>query len=219
LIKGSNEAKEILHKETIIKSFIPLYNIKLWYQTPNFQTPYRWLKESILRRTAFSFFTLLFGINVGMFIIALIIIRVLLLIMNLDIIPNNLKKFLNHGFLLHPEEITGYVTGRIPFLTRLHKADEDEPQTHVTHNTNEAILQAKQNYANMSASGFNITLQYLSFLGIVWMIHSPFVLTYETSILLVAIGFLIGKCLFTYWQYKKLPNIPFLYEGWSILLK
>lgn len=135
-------------------------------------------------RTAFSFFTLLFGANVGMFILALIIIRVVLLIMNLDIIPNNLKKFLNHGFLLHPEEITGYLTGRIPFLAHLHKPEKkeatDELQANTISTTNEAIMQAKQNYTNMSASTFNITLQYLSFLGIVWLIHSPLVLTYET---------------------------------------
>ncbi|MDR0650917.1 MAG: hypothetical protein LBG59_06025 [Candidatus Peribacteria bacterium] len=159
-----------------------------------------------------------------MFIIALIIIRLLLLIMNLDIIPNNLKKFLNHGFLLHPEEITGYLTGRIPFLSHLYKSDgteatTNETQTSTTPTTNEAITQAKQNYTNMSASSFNITLQYLSFLGIVWMIHRPLVLNYETSILLLAMGFLVGKCLFTYWQYKKLPNIPLLYEGRSLLLK
>jgi hypothetical protein len=44
-----------------------------------------------------------------MIIIALLLIRLLLLLMNIDIIPNNLKKFLNHGFLINPEEIAGYL--------------------------------------------------------------------------------------------------------------
>jgi hypothetical protein len=52
------------HKETLLKSFIPIYNISLRYQTANFQAPYRRLKESILRRTAFSFLTLLLGAKI-----------------------------------------------------------------------------------------------------------------------------------------------------------
>jgi hypothetical protein len=94
----------------ILKSFLPFYNLKLRYQTANFQTPYWWLKESVLWRTVFSFLTLLLGIQIGTTFLALIVIRVLLLLINIDMLPNNLKRFLNHGFLMHPEEIIGKIT-------------------------------------------------------------------------------------------------------------
>jgi hypothetical protein len=77
--------------------------------------------------------------------------------------------------LVHPEEITGYLTGKIPFLAHLNPPEEKEATP-----TKDAIMQAKENYIAMSASGFNITLQYLSFLGIIWLIHRPLMLNYET---------------------------------------
>ncbi|MDR0283094.1 MAG: hypothetical protein LBI53_07610 [Candidatus Peribacteria bacterium] len=45
-----------------------------------------------------------------MIILALIIIRIILLLMNIDILPNSLKKIINQGFNKQPEELTAYLT-------------------------------------------------------------------------------------------------------------
>ena len=197
---------EIPHKETVLKSFTPLYNTSLRYQTQNFQTPYRWLKESIMWRVVFSFLTLIFGATMGMIIIAIILIRLFLLFMNIDIIPNNLKKIINHWFLIHPEEIMGYVSWSI--TSKLKKSDE-----------NESILQAKQAYSNITVSRINSFLQYISFIAILRSIHKNIELNYETWIIVFAIVLFIARALLTYRKYKKIPNIPILYEIWSLLVK
>ena len=197
---------EIPHKATVFKSFLPFYNTALRYDTPNFQTPYRWLKESILRRTIFSIFTLLLGAKIWMIIIAIILIRMLLLLMNIDIIPNNLKKILNHGFLLHPEEIMGYLSWTI--TSKIKKSDE-----------NKTILLAKQGYSDITVSGFNSFLQYLAFAGILRAIHKNQLLNYETWIIIFAGALFLARALLTYRKYKKIPNIPILYEILSLIIK
>ena len=179
----------IPHKEMIIKSFIPIYNIKLRYQTPNFQLPYRRAKESILRRTIFSFFTLLWGIQVGKLMLALIFIRLLLLLVNIDLIPNNLKKFLNRWFLMHPEEIIHNLIHKY-----LPKVDGD-------------------------ASHFNTALQYVTFTALLRLIRRNATISYDLIIPLLALFAFIAKILLTYWKYNKFPNIPILYELWSLVLK
>ncbi len=45
-----------------------------------------------------------------MIILALIIIRMILLLMSIDILPNSLKKIINQGFSKQPEELTAYLT-------------------------------------------------------------------------------------------------------------
>ncbi|MDR0283095.1 MAG: hypothetical protein LBI53_07615 [Candidatus Peribacteria bacterium] len=61
--ESSQESTPLLHKEQIIKSFLPVYNLDKRYALGKYQTPYRRLKESILRRSIFSYGTLLLGIT------------------------------------------------------------------------------------------------------------------------------------------------------------
>ena len=186
---------EIPHKEMIIKSFLPVYNVKLWYQSTNFHTPYRWLKESILWRTFFSFVALVFGVQVGTFFLALIAIRLLLLLVNIDLIPNNLKKFLHHGFLVHPEESIGKV---LSFTKKEEKAGEE---------------------TQIQASMMNITLQYLTFIALLRLIRRNVVIDYQLIVPLLALLYLIARALLTYWNYRRLPPLPILNELWSLVLK
>jgi len=56
---AQQESTPIVHKEQVIKSFLPIYNLDKRYELGKYQTPYRRLKESILRRSIFSYGTLL----------------------------------------------------------------------------------------------------------------------------------------------------------------
>lgn len=202
---NETEEKEIHQKEKVIKSFIPLYNRFYWYKSSNFQTPYRRLKESVFWRTIFIVITLLFGYKLGTIIILIIIIRITLLLLNKDIIPNNLKKLINHSFLIYPEEITGYIIGKIK--SKYKKSDSSQE-----------INKAKQNYSTNQASNINILLQYLSSIGILAVLIHPTSI-YEISIITIALFLWMGKTIINYIQYRKLPNIPILYELRSIIIK
>ncbi|MDR2190084.1 MAG: hypothetical protein LBP53_02625 [Candidatus Peribacteria bacterium] len=215
LVENEPLTHDIQHKATILKSFIPLYNIKLRYQTPNFQSPYRRLKESILWRTIFSFFTLFFGSKMGSIIIAFLFIRLFLVLINIDIVPNNLKKLINHGFLIHPEEIIGYFRFPLPKKLRpaaLKNISSEELKTTL-------ITQAKQQYADMAGSNINHLLQYLTFGILIRQLFSTTSLTYELLLPTLAISLLVARALLTYHTYKKLPNIPLLHEVRSLIIK
>ncbi|MDR0369026.1 MAG: hypothetical protein LBH96_00360 [Candidatus Peribacteria bacterium] len=202
---NETQETEIHQKDKVIISFIPLYNRFLRYKSPNFQTPYRRLKESVLWRTIFIFATLLFGYQLGTMIIGILIIRIILLLINKDIIPNNLKKLINHSFLIYPEEIIGYLIGRIK-------------STYKKSDSSQEINRAKQNYSTPSASHINILLQYLSSIGILVLLIHPTSI-YEISIIAIALLFWIGKTIMNYLQYQKIPNIPILYELLSLIIK
>jgi hypothetical protein len=81
-----------------------------------------------------------------------------------------------------------------------------------------AVSQAKQGYSDMAESRVNTTLQYLSFIAVLRIIWRNKSLSYELFVPVFALCFLISKILLTYWKYKKLPNIPILYELCSLLL-
>jgi len=149
---------------------------------------------------------MLFGATVGIIIIAAISIRLSLLLINIDMIPNNLKKVLNQSFLIHPEEIVGYLIGRIKAT-----AKKSDP--------NEEIILAKQAYSENKASSINTLLQYLSFIGILTMLHKNLEITYTMGILGLAIMIRGGRSLLSYRTYKKRPNIPILYEIRSLIVK
>ena len=51
----------VQNKWQVLKSFTPVLNFSLRFRQNDYSTPYRWLKESILLRTCFIFWTLLLG--------------------------------------------------------------------------------------------------------------------------------------------------------------
>jgi len=129
----------------------------------------------------------------------------MLLLINKDIIPNNLKKLINHGFLIHPEELVGYLIGNIKSIIK--KSD-----------ANTEISLAKQNYSNNQASNLLLFFQYLSAIGILIALINP-TSRYEIIIIGSALFIWGGRIFLNYLQYKKLPNIPILYELRSIIIK
>lgn len=109
------EFKEIQKGDSnIFMAFLPFYNFFLRYKLHNFEKPFRWLKESLLRRTLFILASLLLpygGFDIA--ILLLIIIRVATLLGGIDLINDSIKELLNTIFTTNIEEIRAYIKGPI----------------------------------------------------------------------------------------------------------
>jgi hypothetical protein len=104
LVDIYSENVTIDKKKTFV-SYIPVYNIFLWYKEHNFTKPNPLVKESMIARLLF----ILIGIFTTPFftslVLIIIIIRVAALLGGIDIISPEVKKTLNNFFLKNPEEL------------------------------------------------------------------------------------------------------------------
>ena len=108
----------IQEKKSAILYFLPFYNIWMRYHLHSFQSPNRWLKESLLRWT---FFLVLCVSNHPVLLTILLIIitlRVATLVVGIDVIPLHVKDQINHLFSKNPEELRWYVTGTVVYGAR-----------------------------------------------------------------------------------------------------
>lgn len=191
--------QNIQYKDQVLKVFLPINNFSVRYKQENYNTPYRWLKESIFWWIAFIFWTLLFGNYIGIWIALIIFIRVILLMLNIDIIPLSVKKAINWIFLCNPWEIMAYFTA--PIIVKLKKYDY------------QTVLDSeKLKYQQWQNFGIWIIIQYLLFFGILFLIYrwieiSPYYIT-----LLIAMIMWIVRVMIFYTYKKTLPRIPILSE-------
>lgn len=196
----------IQHKDQILKSYTPILNFSLRFRQNDYSTPYRWLKESILLRTCFIFWTLLLWSSFWLWILAIILVRFILLLLNVDIIPLSMKKAINNSFSCNPWEIFAYIFA--PIVSKLKKSDY------------ETVLQErKSQYAQWQKLGIGIILQYLMFGGILYLIHRNITLSVNEIILYIAtVLWLIRIIMFTVSK-KTFLRIPILSEIVSLIFK
>jgi hypothetical protein len=122
-IKILQEDHDVFHyqkiqneRSDILLSFLPVYNIFLWYKLHDFEHPYWWAKESILRWTLFALVTLVTKSDVGAtVVIMMIIIRVASLLSGIDILDPHVKKKISMLFKENSEEIRAYPRATIIF--------------------------------------------------------------------------------------------------------
>ena len=167
--------------------------------------PYRWLKESVLLRSIFIFGTLLLWNTFWIWIISVIIIRVVLLLMNIDIIPISVKRAINSLFSCNPWEIFAYIFS--PIIS------------HLKHAEYETILEArKQAYAQWQSFWIWIIVQYLAFIAIVYFIHcNNFEISWHQIILAIAVILWILRIIIFCKNKKTLLKIPILSEIVSLV--
>jgi hypothetical protein len=113
--------KSIPQKGQLLKSFIPIVNFSTRFRKDDYNMPYWRLKESIFLRTFFVFGTLILGQSFGMGVLIIIAVRVILLLLNIDIVPLSMKKALNSYFSCNPGEITSYLFA--PIISKITKID------------------------------------------------------------------------------------------------
>lgn len=197
--------QDIQNKKGLLKAYIPILNFIIWFRQENYNMPYWWLKESILLWNCFIFWTLLFWSSFGIWMLIIIIVRVVLLLLNIDITPLSSKKAINWSFLCNPWEITAYIFA--PIVSKIKKADY------------ETVLQArKQAYAQWQTFWIWIIIQYLLFIGILYLIYRNITISWVQIILLIAAILWILR-IFLFYRYKgTFPKIPILSEIVSLVV-
>lgn len=197
----------VQHKGQILKSYTPILNYVIRFHQNDYSMPYWWLKESILLRTCFIFWTLLFWNYFWMWILVLILVRIILLLINVDIIPLSMKKAINNSFSCNPWEIFAYIFA--PIVSKLKKSDY------------ETVLQSrKSQYAQWQRFWISTILQYLMFLGILYLIYRyRITLSLNEIILYIAAALWIIRAIIFSINKKTILKIPVLSEIVSLIFK
>jgi hypothetical protein len=194
----------IQHKGQILKSYTPIINFSLRFRQNDYSTPYRWLKESILLRTCFIFWTLLLWSSFWLWIIVIILVRFILLLLNVDIIPLSMKKAINNSFSCNPWEIFAYLFA--PLTSKLKKVDY------------ETTLHAKKLwYMQWQNFWIWIMIQYILFLGALFLLYRWIEISIENIILFIAAIFRIIRVILFCAYKKTLLKIPILSEIVSLV--
>lgn len=201
---GESIKQNIQHKWQLIKVYAPVMNFMLRFRQENYNMPYRWLKESILSRTFFIFGTLLFWNSFWIWVLVFIAIRVILLLLNIDIIPLGVKKAINSIFSCNPWEIFAYIFA--PIVSKFKKLDY------------ETVLQSKKQwYMQWQKFWIWIIIQYVLFLGILFLLYRWIDFSVNHIILFVAILLWIFRVIIFCIHKKTLLKIPILSEITSLI--
>jgi len=202
---GETLTANIQHKWQLLKAYIPIVNFVFWFRQENYNMPYRWLKESILLRSIFIFWTLLLWNYFWIWVASVIVVRIGLLMMNIDIIPLSLKKAINSLFSRNPWEISAYIFA--PIVSKLNHVDY------------ETVLQArKQSYAQWQNFWVGILIQYVAFIAILYFIYRNSVDISRIQIVLLVAAVLWILRVIIFFRYKKtLLKIPILSEIISLV--
>lgn len=191
--------QDIQHKGDLLRAYIPILNFFLWFRQENYNMPYWWLKESILLWNIFIFWTMLLWCSFGIWMLIIIIVRVILLLLNIDITPLSSKKAINSSFSCNPSEITAYIFA--PIVAKIKKADYW------------MILQArKQSYAQWQNFWLWIIIQYLLFMGILYLIYRNIIISWVQIVLWIAAIFWLLRVILFYKYKKTFLKIPILSE-------
>lgn len=199
------------NKKNIILKYLPIYNIYLWYTSHNFDKPNRWIKESILLWALFWILSMTGNIFMTSTMLILIILRVAALMSDIDFLTTPTKHWLNTLFLKNPEEIMGYFTGSIIFLTKtlLHIFSKIQE-----YSLEEEIKKEKEAYARIidMQGNTSIILEYILWtILIVWLIYSG-LLDFTIRTYYIWLGLLIARYLVMMIQLKHLPHFPIARE-------
>ena len=205
-MRGPNESvnQNIQHKWLLLKSYTPIMNFILRFRQENYNMPYRRLKESILLRTFFIFWTLLLWNSFWMWVLIIIAVRVILLLINIDIVPLSMKKTINSLFSCNPWEIFAYFFA--PIVSKIKKIDY------------ETILQAqKQWYARWQKFWIWIIIQYILFISIIFLLYRTIRISLDNVILFIAMLLRIVRVILFYIRKKTVLKIPILSEIVSLV--
>ena len=196
--------QNIPHKWQLLKVYTPIMNFLLRFRQENYNMPYRRLKESILLRTCFIFWTLLLWNSFWLGILIIILVRYVLLMLNIDIVPISMKKAINSIFLCNPWEIMAYISA--PIISKIKKSDYN------------AVLQSKKLwYAQWQSFWIWIILQYILFIGVLFLLYRWINISLDNIILFIAMILWIIRIIMFYVYKKKFLKIPILHEIVSLI--
>lgn len=207
-MRDSNESviQDIQNKDQLLKVFVPCINFSLRFKQQDYSMPYRWLKESVLLRTCFIFWTTLLWSPFWLWILIIIWVRLILLLINIDIISVSMKKSVNWLFSCNPWEVMPYFSSYI--ISKIKKSDYL------------AVLQAeKLKYQQWQKFWIWIIVQYILFMLLLYFIHHWIIISYEEIILWVAVLLRIVRVFLFYKNKGTFPKIPIISEIVSLVFK
>ena len=199
------------NKKDIILTYLPLYNIYLWYKTHSFEKPNWRIKESLLLRTVFLFVSMLWNILISSVVLILIILRIAALMSDIDFLNISTKQRLNTLFAKNPEELRWYITWCVIYSVKscVNIFKKLPPYT-----LWEEIIKEKEVYSHIidTQGNMNIITEYIIWIvlmiGLVYFIHPDFtVRTYYAGFLLLILRYLVMAI-----QLKHLPHLPIARE-------
>ena len=196
--------QNIQHKDQILKSYTPILNFSLWFRQENYTMPYRWLKESILLRTFFIFGTLALWSSFWTGILIIIAVRVILLLVNIDIIPISMKKLVNSAFSCNPWEIMAYLSA--PIISKIKKMDYET-----------ILQQQKDKYLQWQTFGINIIIEYILFIWLLVLLYMWIDISIWQIVLAIAAIMWIVRIFIFYKHKKAFLRIPVLSEIVSLV--
>lgn len=205
-MRSNNESivQKIPHKWLVLKAYMPIINFILRFRQESYNMPYWRLKESVLLRTFFIFWTLLLWNSFGMWILIIIAVRIILLMLNIDIVPLSMKKAINSKFSCNPWEIFAYFFA--PIVSKIKKTDY------------ETVLQArKQSYQQWQNFWIWTIIQYILFIGILFLLYRWIDISFDNTILFIAMVLWIIRVIMFCVYKKALLRIPILSEIISLI--
>ena len=205
-MRESNEraVQKIQNKWQILKSYMPIVNYYIRFKQKDYETPYWWLKESVLLRTIFIFWALLFWNMVWLWILIIILIRVILLLLNVDFLPLSIKKSINEWFLCNPEEIMAYISASV--ISKIKKNDYEN-----------TLYVEKLSYQQWLNFWIWTIIQYILFIWIVFFFYRTINISIQQSVVLIAIVLWIIRVMMHYVNKKTFLKIPILSEIVSLI--
>ena len=196
--------QNIQHKGQIFRVFIPIINFSLRYRQNDYSKPYRRLKESLFLRTIFVYWTLIFWTYFWYIILWVILIRFILVLLNVDIIPMNVKKAINSAFICNPEEMMAYVF--MPLTAKFKRLDYDT-----------ALAKEKEKYQNWQNLWIWIILQYAIFFAILYLLYSWINIWWESVLLLISAILWLIRVIIFYAKKRAFLRVPVLADIISLV--
>ena len=200
-MRGKNESimQNVQHKWQLLKAYIPILNFILRFRQENYNMPYRRLKESVLLRTFFIFWTLLLWNSFGMWVLIIILVRLILLLLNIDIVPISMKRAINSLFSCNPWEMMAYCSAFL--VSKIKKVDYS------------TVLQARKLwYFQWQTFGLWIMFQYILFLGLLFLLYRWIDISWDNVILFIALILWIIRVMLFCMYKKSVLKIPVLSE-------
>lgn len=202
--ENESAIQNIQHKWQLMKAYTPIINFTFRFRQESYGMPYWWLKESILLRTFFIFWTLLLWNLFWIGVLIFIAIRVGLLLLNVDIIPLGVKKAINSLFSCNPWEMFSYIFA--PIISKFRRLDY------------KTILESrKQSYMQWQQFWISIILQYVIFVGLLFLLYRWIDFSINHVILFIAMLLRIIRVIMFYIYKKALLKIPILSEIISLV--
>lgn len=196
----------------ILKSFVPCYNLYLWYKVHQFSHPFRWIKESIIWNFVFVIVVLLFHSTfLSAIVLFWLVLRVITLMMGIDLISAHYKNNINSLFFVNIEEVWWDLKWLV--YTALKKVIDKNYDVSIS----QWMIDFKKKYSLLYKFHENkyLIVEYIIFVSVIlyyiyWLLlWNSFWIGFGLEVLMLIIVISRYVVMIPYWQF---PLVPLIHE-------